>query len=35
MMHDEIAEIDINPLIVRDGQSLAVDAFFILKAPCV
>lgn len=32
MMYDEIAEIDINPLIIRDGKPIAVDALVILKA---
>jgi acetyl-CoA synthetase (ADP-forming) len=32
MTHDEIAEIDINPLIIRDGKPIAVDALVILKA---
>jgi acetate---CoA ligase (ADP-forming) subunit beta len=31
MMHDDIAEIDINPLIVTEGQPVAVDALVILK----
>jgi acetate---CoA ligase (ADP-forming) subunit beta len=31
MNHDEIAEIDINPLIIRDGKPVAVDALVILK----
>lgn len=31
MNHDEIAEIDINPLIVKDGKPVAVDAVVILK----
>ncbi|HNV57199.1 MAG TPA: acetate--CoA ligase family protein [Smithellaceae bacterium] len=32
MKHEEIAEIDINPLIIRDGKPIAVDALVILKA---
>jgi acyl-CoA synthetase (NDP forming) len=32
MEHDEIAEIDINPLIVTEGRPVAVDALVILKA---
>lgn len=32
MNHDEIAEIDINPLIVKEGRPVAVDALVILKA---
>lgn len=31
MTHDEIAEIDINPLIVAGGRPVAVDALVILK----
>jgi len=31
LMHDEIAEIDINPLVVKDGRPVAVDALVILK----
>jgi len=31
MDHDEIAEIDINPLIVKEGRPVAVDALVILK----
>lgn len=31
MNHDEIAEIDINPLIIRNGKPVAVDALVILK----
>lgn len=31
MNHDEIAEIDINPLIVKEGRPVAVDALVILK----
>ena len=31
MNHEEIAEIDINPLIVKDGKPVAVDALVILK----
>jgi len=31
MAYDEIAEIDINPLIVTDGRPVAVDALVILK----
>lgn len=31
MTHDEIAEIDINPLIIQDGKPVAVDAVVILK----
>jgi len=31
MTHDEIAEIDINPLIVTEGKPVAVDALVILK----
>jgi acyl-CoA synthetase (NDP forming) len=31
MTHDEIAEIDINPLIVTGGRPVAVDALVILK----
>ena len=31
MAYDEIAEIDINPLIVTDGSPVAVDALVILK----
>jgi acyl-CoA synthetase (NDP forming) len=33
MKHEEIAEIDINPLIVKDGNPVAVDALVILTAP--
>lgn len=33
MKHEEIAEIDINPLIVKDGKPVAVDALVILQAP--
>lgn len=33
MKHEEIAEIDINPLIVKDGKPVAVDALVILTAP--
>lgn len=33
MKHGEIAEIDINPLIVKDGKPVAVDALVILQAP--
>lgn len=33
MKHEEIAEIDINPLIIRDGKPVAVDALVILQAP--
>ena len=29
--HDEIAEIDINPLIVKEGNPVAVDALVILE----
>jgi len=32
MVYDEIAEIDINPLIVTEGRPVAVDALVILKA---
>jgi len=32
MHYEEIAEIDINPLIIRDGKPVAVDALVILKA---
>ncbi|HRS82810.1 MAG TPA: acetate--CoA ligase family protein [Smithellaceae bacterium] len=32
MLYEEIAEIDINPLIIRDGKPVAVDALVILKA---
>ncbi|MEI6155299.1 MAG: acetate--CoA ligase family protein, partial [Deltaproteobacteria bacterium] len=32
MAYDEIAEIDINPLIVTEGRPVAVDALVILKA---
>jgi acetyl-CoA synthetase (ADP-forming) len=32
MTHDEIAEIDINPLIVKEGSPVAVDALVILEA---
>jgi acetyl-CoA synthetase (ADP-forming) len=32
MTYDEIAEIDINPLIIRDGKPVAVDALVILQA---
>lgn len=32
MHHDEIAEIDINPLIIRDGKPVAVDALVVLQA---
>ena len=31
--HPAISEIDINPLIVRDGQLVAVDALIVLKPP--
>jgi len=31
MTHDEIAEIDINPLIVKEGNPVAVDALVILE----
>ncbi len=31
--HPAISEIDINPLIVRDGQPVAVDALVVLKEP--
>jgi acetyl-CoA synthetase (ADP-forming) len=31
MTHDEIAEIDINPLIVKEGKPVAVDALVILE----
>ncbi len=31
MVYDEIAEIDINPLIVKKGKPVAVDALVILK----
>jgi acetate---CoA ligase (ADP-forming) subunit beta len=31
MAHDEIAEIDINPLIIAEGRPVAVDALVILK----
>jgi len=31
MTHEEIAEIDINPLIVTEGKPVAVDALVILK----
>jgi acetate---CoA ligase (ADP-forming) subunit beta len=31
LMHEEIAEIDINPLVVKDGRPVAVDALVILK----
>jgi acetate---CoA ligase (ADP-forming) subunit beta len=31
MDHDEIAEIDINPLIVKEGRPVAVDALVILR----
>ena len=31
MTHDEIAEIDINPLIVTEGKPVAVDALVILE----
>lgn len=31
--HEEIAEIDINPLIVKNGKPVAVDALVILTAP--
>lgn len=33
MKHEEIAEIDIIPLIVKDGKPVAVDALVILQAP--
>ena len=33
MKHEEIAEIDINPLIVKDAKPVAVDALVILQAP--
>lgn len=32
MTYDEIAEIDINPLIVRDGRPVAVDAVVFLRS---
>jgi succinyl-CoA synthetase beta subunit len=32
MTCDDIAEIDINPLIVKDGRPVAVDALVVLKA---
>ncbi len=31
MDHDEVQEIDINPLKIRDGKPLAVDALIVLK----
>jgi acetate---CoA ligase (ADP-forming) len=31
--HPAVREIDINPLIVRDGQPVAVDALIVLKEP--
>jgi len=31
MRYDEIAEIDINPLIITEGKPVAVDALVILK----
>jgi len=32
LLHPEIAEIDINPLIIRGDEPVAADALIILKA---
>ncbi|MBU3914641.1 acetate--CoA ligase family protein, partial [bacterium] len=31
MDHDEVQEIDVNPLKIRNGQPIAVDALIVLK----